>query len=231
MTTADAARIRVAAIDDERSLREMLQLGLTREGFEVQTAVDAVRGLELVRTWSPQCIVLDMMMPKLDGVSAIPLLRRLTEAPILMLTARGEVRDRIAGIEAGADDYIGKPFDIGELASRIRAAVRRPALAHVTSLRYADLEVELESREVRRGSRRIALSAREFDLLVTLLRRPTRVFTRDELLDLVWGPDRDVTTNTVETYIHYLRAKVDEGEAVRLIRTMRGVGYALRETP
>jgi two-component system response regulator MprA len=220
---------RVAVIDDERTVREMLAIGLGQEGFEVRTAADSAAGIELVRAWSPHAIVLDVMMPKVDGFATIPLLRRITEAPILMLTARGEVGDRIEGLRSGADDYVAKPFDLGELAVRIRAALRRPMLETVRHLTFADLEIDLETRSARRGSRTIALSTREFDLLAALMRRPRRVFTRENLLDLVWGQDAEVTNNSVEAYIHYLRGKVDVAPEPRLIHTVRGVGYALRE--
>jgi two-component system, OmpR family, response regulator MprA len=220
---------RVVVIDDERSIREMLEIGLAQEGFEVRTAIDGPDGLTVIRDWNPDCVVLDIMMPKIDGLSLIPLLRRLTEVPIIMLTARGDVRDRIDGLKAGADDYLPKPFDLDELAARIHTALRRPALKRVHHLRFADLEVDIEARTVRRGDRWIDLSTREFDLLATLTRRPKRVFTREELLDLVWGVDRDVSAATVETYISYLRAKIDAGAEMRLIHTVRGVGYALRD--
>lgn len=219
----------MAAIDDEDSVRGLLEVGLTQAGFEVQTAVDGADGLSLVRDWQPDCIVLDIMMPKIDGLALIPLLRRLTEMPIVMLTARGDVRDRIDGLKAGADDYLPKPFELDELVERIRTAIRRPNLRRVYALRVADLEVDLEARTVRRGDRWITLSMREFDLLATLARRPRRVFSRPELLDLVWGTDRDIAQATVETYISYLRAKVDGPGESKLIHTIRGVGYALRD--
>jgi DNA-binding response OmpR family regulator len=173
--------------------------------------------------------VLDIMMPKIDGLSLIPLLRRLTEVPIIMLTARGDVRDRIDGLKAGADDYLAKPFDLNELSARIDTALRRPALRRVHHLRVGDLEIDIESRTARRGDRWIDLSTREFDLVAALARRPKRVFTREELLDLVWGVDRDVSPATVETYISYLRAKIDRATEVRLIHTVRGVGYTIKE--
>jgi DNA-binding response OmpR family regulator len=219
---------RVVVIDDEASIREVLEIGLTQAGFAVKTAVDGPDGLTAIRDWNPDCIVLDIMMPKIDGLSLIPLLRRLTEVPIIMLTARGDVRDRIDGLKAGADDYLPKPFDLDELAARIQTALRRPALRHVQHLRVEDLEIDIEARTARRGERWIDLSTREFDLLTTLARRPKRVFTREELLDLVWGVDRDVSTATVETYISYVRAKVDRLPEPRLIHTIRGVGYVLR---
>jgi DNA-binding response OmpR family regulator len=148
--------------------------------------------------------------------------------PIIMLTARGDVRDRIDGLKAGADDYLPKPFDLDELGARIHTALRRPMLKRVYHIRVADLEIDLEARTARRGERWIDFSTREFDLLATLARRPNRVFTREELLDLVWGIDRDVTRNTVETYISYVRAKIDTPPEERLIHTIRGVGYSIR---
>ncbi|HTX04098.1 MAG TPA: response regulator transcription factor [Candidatus Acidoferrales bacterium] len=220
---------RVAIIDDEQSLRDLLEMTLTQAGFEARSAIDGSDGLTLVRDWDPDCIVLDVMMPKIDGFSVIPLLRRITEKPILMLTARGDARDRVEGLRAGADDYLAKPFDLDELVERVRAAMRRPNLAKTAILRFADLEVDLDARTLKRGEQYIPLTTREFDLLVTLARRPRRVFTRDELVDLVWGSDRDVTIGTVETYISYLRTKIDVRPLPQLIHTVRGVGYALRE--
>ncbi len=220
---------RVIVIDDEHSIREVLDIGLAQAGFAVRTAIDGADGLTAVRDWSPDCIVLDIMMPKIDGLSLIPLLRRLTEVPIIMLTARGDVRDRIDGLKAGADDYLPKPFELDELVARIQTALRRPVLKRVHHLRVADLEIDLDARSVARGRRWVDLSTREFDLLVALARRPKRVFTREELLDLVWGIDRDVSPATVETYISYLRAKIDRPTEPRLIHTVRGVGYSIRE--
>ena len=223
------AAARVVVIDDEHSIREMLDVGLSQAGFIVRTAVDGPDGLTAIRDWNPDCVVLDIMMPKIDGLSLIPLLRRLTEVPIIMLTARGDVRDRIDGLRAGADDYLPKPFDLDELSARIQTALRRPQLKRVQHLRVGELEIDIEARAARRGDRWIDLSTREFDLLATLARRPRRVFTREELLDLVWGVDREVAAATVETYISYLRAKIDRGDEPRLIHTVRGVGYVLRE--
>jgi two-component system response regulator MprA len=183
-----------------------------------------------VRDWEPDCVLLDVMMPKIDGLSLIPLIRRLSEVPIVMLTARGDARDRVEGLRSGADDYVAKPFDLDELVERVRSAVRRPNLRTYSSLRFADLEIDVETRSVKRGTATIALSRREFNLLATLARRPRRVFTRDELLDLVWGADTEVVPQTVESYISYLRSKVDRAGFVPLIHTVRGVGYALRES-
>lgn len=219
---------RVAVVDDERHIRALLEIGLAEEGFTVRSAADGAQGLALVRDWKPDVIVLDVMMPKLDGISLLPMVRRITEAPIVILSAKSELPDRIDGLTAGADDYLAKPFELAELVVRLQAALRRPKLAKNSVLHYADLTADLEARRVTRGERDIVLSTREFDLLVTLLREPERVFTRDQLLDRVWGADRDITQGAVETYISYLRAKVDDGNATRLIRTIRGVGYSLR---
>jgi DNA-binding response OmpR family regulator len=228
MVPMNQPKRRVAVIDDEESVRKMLEVALGLEGFEVRSAADGVEGLSLVRSWQPDCIVLDVMLPKVDGLTLLPMIRRLTEVPIIMLTARGEVRDRIDGIRAGADDYLPKPFDLEELATRLHAALRRPRLREVNVLAYEDLELDLEARTVRRGAKFINLSTREFDLLAALARRPRRVFTRDELIRLVWGNDRDTSTQTVETYISYLRGKIDEAAQRALIQTVRGVGYVLR---
>jgi DNA-binding response OmpR family regulator len=224
---AAGAAPRVVVVDDERHIRELLEIGLGDEGFSVRSAADGQAGLALVRDWHPDVIVLDVMLPKIDGIALLPLLRQLTEAPIVMLSAKGEVDDKVAGLAHGADDYVSKPFEMAELVARLETALRRPKLANPHILRYADLTVDLETRAVLRGGRAIDLSAREFEVLVALLRHPRRVFTRDQLLDLVWGA-RDVGQGTVETYISYIRAKVDQGFPAKLIHTHRGAGYSLR---
>jgi DNA-binding response OmpR family regulator len=221
---------RVLVVDDERHICSLLEIGLGDEGYEVRSVRDGQAALHAVREWSPHAIVLDWMMPKIDGVALIPMVRALTEAPIVMLTAKSEIPDRVEGLGAGADDYLSKPFEMAELAARIDAALRRPNLARRSSLAVADLEVDIETRSVVRAGRKIDLSAREFDLLVALMRFPRRVFTRDELLDRVWGNERIVGQGTVETYISYLRAKVDHDFDPRLIHTHRGAGYSLRES-
>jgi DNA-binding response OmpR family regulator len=223
-----AAIPKVVVIDDERHLRELLELGLGEDGFEVRSAADGRAGLALVRDWRPDAIVLDVMLPFVDGLELLPMLRRITEAPILMLSAKADTDDRITGLRRGADDYIKKPFEMTELAARLHSALRRPRLEQPSIVAYADLSIDLDRREVKRGDQRIELSAREYALLLTLVRNPERVFTRDQLLDLVWGTDRDVGPGAVETYVSYLRAKIDAGFDPKLIRTIRGAGYALR---
>jgi DNA-binding response OmpR family regulator len=219
---------RIAVIDDERHLRELLELALSEDGFEVRSAGDGPSGLALVKEWRPDAIVLDVMLPQLGGLDLLPMLRRVTEAPILMLSAKADTDDRVTGLRRGADDYISKPFDVSEVVARLRSALRRPRLEHPTIVNYADLSIDLDRRMVKRGDQRIDLSAREYALLLTFARNPERVFTRDQLLDLVWGSDRDVGPGAVETYVSYLRAKIDANFEPKLIRTVRGAGYALR---
>jgi len=220
---------RVLVVDDERHIRELLEIGLSDECYEVRSAPDGQVGLQLVRDWNPDAIVLDVMLPKIDGIALLPMFRKLTEAPIVMLSAKSDVNDKVTGLSRGADDYVSKPFEMAELRARLETALRRPRLAQPQVLRYGDLEVNLETRVAIRGGKEIALSAREYDLLVTLLRNPHRVFSRDQLLDQVWGTERFVGPGAVETYISYLRAKIDQGFPTRLIQTHRGAGYSLRE--
>lgn len=219
---------KIVVIDDERHLRELLELGLAEDGFEVRSAGDGRAGLQLVRDVRPDAIVLDVMLPFVDGLELLPMLRRVTEAPIIMLSAKADTDDRISGLRRGADDYVSKPFEMSELVARLHSALRRPRLEQPSIVSYADLSIDLDRRDVKRGDRRIELSAREYALLLTFVRNPERVFTRDQLLDLVWGTDRDVGPGAVETYVSYLRAKIDAGFDPKLIRTIRGAGYALR---
>ena len=218
---------RIAVIDDEPHIRELLSLALGHRGYDVRCAADGAAGLDLVRDWSPDLIVLDVMMPKASGFDVLPELRRLTDAPVVMLSARGEVDDKVEGLAHGADDYLSKPFEISELLAHVEAKLRRPHIETRATLQYEGLTVDLAEHVVERDGRRLDLSPLEFNLLVTLLRRPRRVFTREELLDAVWG-DADVGTGAVERYVSYLRGKVDEGFDRPLIQTVRGAGYTLR---
>jgi DNA-binding response OmpR family regulator len=219
---------RVLVVDDERRIRELLELSLLHHGYEVRCAPDGQAALMEAKAWEPDAIVLDVMLPKIDGISLLPMLRRVTDAPVIMLSAKGEVEDKVSGLAHGADDYLSKPFEIAELIAHIEAKLRRPRIEHLDVLRFLDLSVDLQTHTAERAGRRLDLSPLEFNLLVTLLRRPKRVFTRDELLELVWGDERDVTPAAVERYISYLRAKVDDGFEQRVIHTVRGVGYTLR---
>ena len=218
---------RIAVIDDEPNIRDLLSLALGHHGYEVRCAGDGAAGLALVREWLPDLIVLDVMMPKASGFELLPTLRQITDAPIVMLSARGEVEDKVEGLAHGADDYLSKPFEISELIAHVDAKLRRPHLETRSILQYEGLTVDLSEHVVERDGRRLDLSPLEYDLLVTLLRRPRRVFTREELLDEVWR-DADVGTGAVERYISYLRGKVDDGFDRPLIQTVRGAGYTLR---
>jgi DNA-binding response OmpR family regulator len=218
---------RIAVIDDEPHIRDLLTLALGHRGYAVRCAADGSAGVALVREWSPDLIVLDVMMPKASGIEILPELRRITDAPVVMLSARGELEDRVEGLAHGADDYLSKPFEISELLAHVDAKLRRPHLEKRSILEYEGLSVDLDEHLVERDGRRLDLSPLEYELLVTLLRRPRRVFTREELLDHVWS-NADVGTGAVERYISYLRAKVDDGFDRPLIQTVRGSGYTLR---
>jgi DNA-binding response OmpR family regulator len=228
MTTVTHAR--VAVVDDDRMIREMLELGLTREGFEVATAADGQAALELVRSFDPEVIILDIMMPKVDGLALLPMLREISHVPILMLTAKGDVDDKVRSLSAGADDYLVKPFAFEELIARVQAKLRRPQLIEESVLQWHDVTMNLDTRDVRRGKDPIELTHREFDLLCVFMREPRRVFSKDHLLEIVWGHDFEGGPNIVETYISYLRSKIDRpGETGSFIRTVRGVGYGLTQ--
>ena len=219
---------RILVVDDERQIREMLELNLTLRGFAVRSASDGSAALPMVREWEPEVIVLDIMMPKIDGISLLPMLRRITDAPIILLSARGEVEDKVEGLRRGADDYLAKPFEMPELIARLESALRRPRLIERRVLTYADLTVELDAHRVTRGMTPIDLTALEFRLLVVLIREPNRVFTRDQLFDTIWGDQSDAGIGSVERTISYLRAKIDRDFWPHLIHTIRGVGYGLR---
>ncbi len=221
---------RVLVVDDERALRELLECGLEQAGFSVRSVAEGSAALPLLQAWAPDLIVLDVMLPGTDGLTLLPEIRRLTTAPVVMLTARTEITEKVAGFSAGADDYVGKPFDLEELVARLRTLLRRPRIDQRETFTYADLSIDSVARTVYRGNRRIELSPREFDLLRVFAENAEDVLTRSQLLDLVWGVDRDVIPNTVETYVSFLRAKLDSGERVKLIQTLRGAGYSLRAT-
>jgi DNA-binding response OmpR family regulator len=221
---------RVAVIDDDRMVREMLELGLSREGYEVRTATDGFGALELVKSFDPEVIVLDVMMPKIDGITLLPRLREITQAPILMLTAKGGTDDKVRSLASGADDYLVKPFVFEELIARLHAKLRRPQLIEENVLRWHDVSINPDTREAWRGKDVLEFTQREFDLLEVFLREPRRVFSKDHLLEIVWGHDFEGGPNIVETYISYLRAKIDRpGEQGSFIRTVRGVGYGLSQ--
>lgn len=220
---------RILVVDDEPNIRTLLEMALEDDGYEVRAVPDGQAALRVVKEWPPDAIVLDVMMPKIDGIALLPMLRRLTEAPILMLSANNETDTKLSGFDGGADDYVAKPFETREFLARIRTALRRPRLKRTEHYRFADLRVDVAARSAYRNDERIDLTAREFDLLLAFVRNPNIVFSRDQLLDVVWGLGRDVTPNAVETYVSYLRAKIDRPGGRASIRTHRGVGYSLGE--
>lgn len=225
----DGAGAKVLAIDDERNIRDMLQLGLERKGFTVRCLPDGRNLSDVIDAWQPDVLLLDVMLPFADGFSLLPTIRSRTQAPIIMLTAKGDVDDKITGLQLGADDYLAKPFALSELVARISAALRRPTMASQPErLIHADLSIDVKTREVRRGGAKIALTNREYSLLTTLLREPRRVFSKEQLLETVWGHDYEGEIGVVETYISYIRAKIDAGQSKKLIHTVRSAGYTLR---
>jgi two-component system response regulator MprA len=224
--------MRVLVVDDDPSVRESLRRSLVFNGYQVELAEDGEHALRKVASTHPDVVVLDVMMPRMDGLAACRALRAAgDDVPVLMLTARDEVSDRVAGLDAGADDYLPKPFALEELLARLRALLRRIGPSDSRSvLRLADLSLDPASRDVTRGERSIRLTRTEFSLLELLLRHPRQVLTREQILDDVWGYDFPTSANSLEVYVGYLRRKTEADGEPRLIHTVRGVGYVARET-
>lgn len=221
---------RILIIEDEAEIAGYLRRGLTLEGFTAEIAPDGQSGLEIARERPPDLVVLDLMLPGIDGLEVARRLRAASDVPIIILTARDAVPDRVAGLESGADDYLVKPFAFEELLARIRVQLRRRQSAQqIGVLRYANLIMDSASRDVRIGERRIELTAREYELLELFMRHPQQVLTREVIYDRVWGYDFGGESNIIEVYVRYLRQKLEAGGEPRLIHTVRGVGYILRE--
>ncbi len=220
----------VLAVDDDAKLLEMVRRILALEGFRVVTASHGAQALDRMRDDAPDLIVLDWLMPGLDGVRLIESLRQFNQTPVLMLTARHAVQDRVQALQAGADDYLVKPFAPEELVARVRALLRRAAPGRSNRpLTFADLVLDPVTREASRGPRRFSLTPREFDLLCFLLTFPRQVLAREQILEHVWRDNLDVDDTVIEVYVGYLRAKMETAGESRLIHTVRGVGYILRE--
>jgi two-component system, OmpR family, response regulator MprA len=220
---------RILVIEDEERIRQFLQRGLAYEGYRVDTAVDGRTGLEIARDNPPDLVLLDIMLPGMDGLEVCRRLRAAGDIPILMLTAKESIEDRVAGLDAGADDYLVKPFAFDELLARVRALLRRAQPAQPQVYRFGDLELDTGTRQGRRGGRTFDLTAKEYELLELFLRNPRQVLTRDVIFDRVWGYDFGGESNIIEVYVRYLRQKTELGDLPRLIHTVRGVGYVLRE--
>ncbi|AUI61776.1 response regulator transcription factor [Amycolatopsis sp. BJA-103] len=229
--------MRILVVDDDRAVRESLRRSLEFNGYQVELAGDGAQALEAIIANRPDAMVLDVMMPRLDGLEVARRLRSTgDDLPILVLTARDTVSDRVSGLDAGADDYLPKPFALEELLARLRALLRRAipdpqAGQNAEILAFADLTLDPGTREVRRAGREISLTRTEFALLELFLSYPKHVLTRSRILEEVWGYDFPTSGNALEVYVGYLRRKTEAGSEPRLIHTVRGVGYVLRETP
>jgi two-component system response regulator MprA len=238
MTTGPAAAdgisgsdepVRILVVDDDDKIRTALRRGLAYEGYRVREAGSGEEALEKARAHLPHVVVLDIMLPGIDGLEVVRRLRSAgDDVAILMLTARDEVGDRVLGLETGADDYLVKPFSFEELLARVHALLRRRLPAAREVLRYGDVELDVDAREVRRGDRSIEFTTTEFNLLTLFLRHPRRVLTRDLILDRVWSYDFGGESNILEVYVRYLRTKLEANNEPRIIHTVRGVGYVLK---
>src|SRR5579884_1482050 len=230
LRTSHWEAMRILVVDDEPAVRRAVERALHLEGYEVGVAADGNEALQQLAVTPADAVVLDVMMPKVDGIEVCERLRQAGDpVPILLLTARDRVSDRVTGLDAGADDYLVKPFALEELLARLRALLRRSAVPDDEVLRFSDLSLDPSTREVRRGERRIELTRTEFLLLELLLRNARQVLPREVIFDRVWGYDFGANSNSLEVYIGYLRRKTEAEGEKRLIHTVRGVGYVLRE--
>jgi len=224
--------VKILVVDDERAVRDSLRRALELEGYEIELAADGREALSRLENGDsqPDAVILDVLMPGVDGLEVCRRLRRGGNGvPVLMLTARDEIENRVAGLDAGADDYVAKPFALEELVARVRALLRRTSDSPDGIMRFADLELEPGTREVRRGGEVIELTRTEFALLELFMTNPRQVLTRSIIFERVWGYDFGFASNSLDVYIGYLRRKTEAGGMPRLIQTLRGVGYALRE--
>jgi two-component system, OmpR family, response regulator MprA len=228
-TEPETATGRVLVVEDDAEIADVLRRSLRQEGYEVKTSADGVEALDLATGFVPDLVVLDLGLPRLDGVEVCRRLRAEGDVPILMLTARAETEDRVSGLDSGADDYLVKPFERQELLARIRALLRRRPPRGAASLEVADLALNPDTREVKRGERELELTNREFELLEYLMRNERLVVSRERLLDDVWGYDPTAATNTIDVFISNLRRKLEAGGERRLLHTKRGAGYVLKQ--
>lgn len=220
---------RILIIEDDEEILRVLRRVLTYEGYIVDTALTGMAGISLATEQAPDLVILDLMLPQMDGLEVCERLQKIGNQPILMLTAKDTIQDRVDGLDAGADDYMVKPFEIEELLARIRALLRRTVIDRIKVLEFEDLSLDSASRKATRGDREIVLTAKEYALLDLFLRHPRQVMTREVIFDRVWDYDFGGESNVLDVYIRYLRQKLEEGGEPRLIYTVRGVGYVLRE--
>ncbi len=221
--------MRILVVDDDPEIVSFVRRGLAYDGYAVDTASDGTEALVKARDREPDLIILDIMMPGIDGIEVSKRVRQASDVPILMLTAKGTVADRVAGLDSGADDYLVKPFALDELLARVRSLLRRRQPREGETFRFGDLSLNTATREVKRGNEAIELTAQEFDLLELFILHPRQVLKRDLIYDRVWGYDFGGESNVIEVYVRYLRSKLEAGGRPRLIQTVRGVGYVLRE--
>ncbi|MBT3362783.1 MAG: response regulator transcription factor [Chloroflexi bacterium] len=219
----------ILVVDDDPGIVSFVKRGLEYEGYTIGTAVDGDEALKTFTETNPDLVILDVMMPGMDGIEASKRLRQTSDVPILMLTAKGTTADKIAGLESGADDYLIKPFEFDELLARVRALLRRPRPQKESQLQFEDISLNTTTREVWRGSDAVELSAQEFDLLELFMRHPRQVLTRNVIYENVWGYDFDGESNVIDVYVRYLRSKLEISGKARLIHTVRSVGYVLKE--
>lgn len=222
---------RILIIEDDEAILRVLRRALAYEGYRVDTAPDGESGLNQARDYHPDLVILDWMLPGMDGLEVCQRLRAGGSVPVLMLTAKDTLQDRVQGLDAGADDYMVKPFELDELLARVRALLRRTQPERVPLLSFADLTLDTSTRQASRRGRVISLTAKEYDLLELFMRHPRQVLTREMIFDRVWGYDFGGESNVLDVYIRYLRQKLEIEDEQRLIHTVRGVGYVLRETP
>ncbi len=222
---------RILIIEDDKAIVRVLERSLVYEGYEVDSAMNGEHGLELVQKKSPDLIILDLMLPGMDGLEFTEKIREENNVPILMLTARGGLEDRVQGLDSGADDYMVKPFELEELLARIRSLLRRSSSERSIVLKFEDLKLDTHTRTAQRGERNISLTTKEYELLEIFMLHQREILSREMIFDRVWGYDFGGESNVLDVYIRYLRQKLEGEEDSRLIHTIRGTGYVLRENP
>jgi two-component system response regulator MprA len=221
--------MRILVVDDDPEILSVVRRGLAYEGYTVETAADGAEALAKAREKEPDLVILDVMMPGMDGIEVAGRLRKGSDIPILMLTAKGTIADKVAGLESGADDYLVKPFAFDELLARVKALLRRRQPHEGEILTFSDLSLNTATREVKRGDKPVELTTQEFNLLELFLRHPRQVLKRDTIYERIWGYNFEGLSNVIEVYVNYLRSKLEAGGRSRLIHTVRGVGYVLKD--
>ncbi|MBC7473010.1 MAG: response regulator transcription factor [Candidatus Sericytochromatia bacterium] len=219
----------ILLIEDEKDIARFIELELTCEGYKVHVAYDGMQGLMSARQINPDLIILDRMLPQMNGIEVCKRLRQSTDVPILMLTAKGDITDKVEGLDAGANDYLVKPFNLDELLARVRVQLRSKKPFEKTIMEFMDLHLDTTTREIKRGDKKINLSPKEYDLLMLFMKHPKHVLNRERILENIWGWDFEGEDNVLEVYMHSLREKIEVDGKPRILQTIRGVGYVLKE--